>query len=237
MTGDDEGADVLQRSSDLKDVFKVREATATLASDGITPLQRSVAEAAITAADAAEAQYDRNKDLTDEIEILGRYKSVKEDADATNIELMKAMGNTAGAFATELSKATKGFNDAQIATYRQTKAAKGLIAAYGNLSNTANMVTNSRIGATDCQRVIRLAQQLCSARLNIAPYVKAISDATIELGKATTETEKRRCVSRLLQTNKQSETAISGRLILKQTQRRRLKVQQMNCGQVCKPCI
>ena len=190
LTGDDEGADVLQRSSDLKDVFKVREeAVATLASDGITPLQRSVAEAAIATADAAEAQYDRNKDLTDEIEILGRYKSVKEDADATNIELMKAMGNTAGAFATELSKATKGFNDAQIATYRQTQANKGLIAAYGNLSNTANMVTNSRIGLLTAKGDTAGAAAL-QRELDIAPYVKAIADANSQLSTATTQLEK-----------------------------------------------
>jgi len=190
LTGNDAGADVLQRSSDLKDVFKgIAEATATLESDGITPLQRSIAEATVTTGKAAVAQYDRNKSLTDEIEILGRYKSAQAEANSTNIELLKVTGQTAKAAGLELASATKGFNDTQIATVRQTNATKGLIAAYGNLSNTENMVTNSRIGLLKAKGDTAGAATL-QRELDIAPYVKAISESTIELARATTEAEK-----------------------------------------------
>ena len=190
LLGDTEGADAAQEAIDLADVYKsTAEATALLATEGLTPLDKAAIQATITTNEATIAQYQKNAALDKEIEVLKRYQSVKDDAESTNIELLRAMGQTANAAALELAKATQGFDAAQIATYRQTQATKGLIAAYGNLSNTANMVTNSRIGLLTAKGDTTGAAAL-QRELDIAPYVKVIADSTIELGKATTETEK-----------------------------------------------
>jgi len=190
LLGDDAGADKAQEAIDLADVYKsTADATALLATEGLTPLDKAAIQATITTNDATIAQYKKNAALDAEIEILGRYKSAKEDADSTNIELMRAMGNTAGAAALELANATKGFTDAQIATVRQTNATKGLIAAYGNLSSTADRVTNSRIGLLTAKGDTTGAAAL-QREFDIKPYVTAIADATATLGTATTQAEK-----------------------------------------------
>ena len=190
LQGNDAGANAVQKAIDLADVFKsTADATELLKTEGLTGLDIAALNLTISTNKATEAQYDRNLALDAEIEILNRYKSVQEDAAATNIELMRAMGNTAGAAAIELANATKGFNDAQTATVRQTNATKGLIAAYGNLSSTADMVTNSRIGLLTSKGDTAGAAAL-QREFDIKPYVTAISDATIELAKATTQAEK-----------------------------------------------
>ena len=201
LKGDTAGADAAQKAIDLADVYKsTADATELLKTEGLTPLDIAALNLTISTNKATEAQYVKNKSLDDEIEIFGRYKSAKEDADATSIELMKAMGNTAGAAAVELANATKGFTDAQIATYRQTQATKGLIAAYDNLSSTADMVTNSRIGLLDAQGDPAGASELRRS-LDIKPYVTAIADATRDLGTATTEAEKE-ILNSVISTNK-----------------------------------
>lgn len=203
LQGDDKGADAAQRSIDLADVFKsTTDATALLAKGGLSLVDEAALKTTISTNEATEKLYDLNKARDAEIEILNRYKSVKEDADATYIELLKATGQTAKAAAIELANATKGFDSAQIATYRQTQATKGLIAAYGNLTSTADMVTNSRIGLLTAQGDTVGAAAL-QREFDIASYVKAISDATIELGKATTDTE-RETIKLTIATNQQA---------------------------------
>ena len=190
LQGNDTGADAAQEAIDLADVYKsTADAMELLKTEGLTGLDIAALELTISANEATKAQYKKNAEDDKAIEILGRYNSAKADADSTNIELMKAMGNTAGAAALELANATKGFTDAQIATVRQTNATKGLIAAYGNLSSTADMVTNSRIGLLTAKGDTTGAAAL-QRTMDIAPYVKSIAVATVQLGAATTQTER-----------------------------------------------
>jgi hypothetical protein len=211
--GDKSQAYAVQKAIDLADVYRDQTpATAALISKQYDLNAARKEEIELLNSAKTRLENYTNAGASKGVELL-RLQGDTAGADKAQeaIDLADVIKSTADAIAllateglTPLDKAaiqaTIQTNDLTIAQYARNKALDQEIetlrrykamsdTATSALDNTANSVTNSRIGLLNAQGNTAGAAAL-QRELDITPYTKAIKDAQTELEKATTATEK-----------------------------------------------